>query len=67
MRFHFGLRVVGYRPDLESPLCGQLVESAPEGTYYCGERKVGARCAAHSGQAASPRRRRSAGSGATAA
>ncbi|MDG4862719.1 hypothetical protein P8605_31740 [Streptomyces sp. T-3] len=65
MRFHFGLRVVGYRPDLESPLCGQPVESVPGGEYYCGERKVGARCAAHSAQSTAPRRRRSAGSSAS--
>ncbi|MFI6938734.1 hypothetical protein ACIBI4_05650 [Streptomyces sp. NPDC050418] len=50
MRFHFGLRVVGYRPDEEGPLCGARIESVPGGgPYYCGERKMAVRCAEHTG------------------
>ncbi|SDK16738.1 hypothetical protein [Streptomyces indicus] len=52
MRFHFGLRVVGYRPDEEGPLCGERIESVPGGLYYCGERKMAVRCPAHTGRTA---------------
>ncbi|MBC9715095.1 hypothetical protein H9Y04_21320 [Streptomyces sp. TRM66268-LWL] len=52
MRFHFGLRVVGYRPDEEGPLCGVRIDSVPNGPYYCGERKMAVRCAAHTHQGA---------------
>ncbi len=52
MRFHFGLRVVGYRPDEEGPLCGERIDSVPNGPYYCGERKAAVRCAEHMHQGA---------------
>ncbi|MER7170163.1 hypothetical protein [Streptomyces mesophilus] len=52
MRFHFGLRVVSYRPDEEGPLCGERIDTVPNGPYYCGERKMAVRCPAHTGQSA---------------